>query len=259
MINVLNSFVRHDLRLKWLNTCVVLTLVILLTPLRKCVKLSVLLDSCSAEWPRHCPGWTAHPRRVIMTVSFLFKKHFLFKMLQWISICVAVAHQHISTRDESCSVNELNALTPPPPPQWSTSNWSRSQRWLSPRAAARASTPRTALCQLVSSPPTACLSVATVSTHGASPSEQRTSSFFSLFFSCYFFRPLQPPRPHSFQLKWLFRVTVWMCITVLKLIIWRKIKYILKKKVKKKNKEYVKTICSDFHQLHGIIYDCRLT
>lgn len=172
-------------------------------------------DSCSAESPQHCPGWTAHQRRVIMT--------------------------------------------------WSTSNWSRSQRWPSPRAAARASTPRTALRQPVSSPPTACLSVATFSTHGAPPSEQRTSSFFSLslsFFPSYFFPPTPPPLVPTQVTFQSNRVDVHHRVEtdyLEKNKIWLKTFKEKNKKKQLKTRNTFKTICSDFHQLHGIIYDCRLT
>lgn len=162
--------------------------------------------SCSAEWPRHCPGWTAHPRRVTTTVSFLFKTLPLYNVAPYLNVC---RRGTWAGGDESCRLDELDALTPPLPLQWSTSNWSRSQRWLSPRAAARASTPRLALPS--ARPPTRLLSTNSLSLSGhcLHPMARRHQNrgprlfFLSLFFSLLFFPPAPPP--HSYQTQVTFQ------------------------------------------------------
>lgn len=172
----------------------------------------------------------------------------LFKVKCWVLLYISSTNISLkwwqlgsAAEGENVQSDGWNCLTRSP--QWSTSNWRNSQRWLSPRAAARASTPHTALTQPVSSPPTACLSVATVSTHGTLPSEQRTRLFVFLFFLFCLLPYPHPPTP-SVPTQWLFRVTVWMCITVLKPIIWRKKKWLKSKTLK--NKEYVKRCVQTF-------------
>lgn len=125
----------------------------------------------------------------------------------------------------ACRVNELEALTPSPlSGQHQTGAAARDDRHREQllvlvHLALRSASPSPLHQQLVSQWP--------LSPPMARRHQNRGPRLFflclSLFFPLIFFRP---PHPHSFQPKWLFRVTVWMCITVLKLIIWRKIKYV---------------------------------
>lgn len=125
-------------------------------------------------------------------------------------------------------------------PQWSTSNWRSSQRWPSPRAAARASTlpPSSASPHHRHHHPSSSLRPP------APPSDPGWQT--RLFFDAPLF--VFPPTVPLVSTWWLYRVTLWMCITVMKPIIWRK----------GKTRNMFSNLL-DSYQLHGIIYDCGLT
>lgn len=182
----------------------------------------------------HCLGWIAHQRKAKRTVSFLkLLSACMFILLSSIVIiakALLLLSWGIWQPSNKCLLvycaekNECSLLQLQPDStaentevkfvnsswccltkfsQWLTSNWRNSQRWLSPRAAAHASTPHPYLACLL---PTNSLSLSGHSLH-----PWRTAIV------------MEDPSFHfPFSTQWLFRVSVWMCITVLKQFIWGK-------------------------------------
>lgn len=125
-------------------------------------------------------------------------------------------------------------------PQWSTSNWRSSQRWPSPRAAARASTP---LSSSLPPPPPPPQLISEAPAPPSAVDRQRPS-----FFKCSFvFTPQPLPSFDSATLQSNL-VDVHYC---------NETDY-LEKTYPFQTRNMFSNLL-DSHQLHGIIYDSRLT